>query len=101
MDWLKSHAISLVLPLLIAPLAMYMTQATKRMAAWVDAAHPMVKQGFAAFYATAFTAVAATVGKSVCVDGSALCDLAGLDWRVVLTFAATLALHGQRKKSGP
>lgn len=93
------HALQLLLPLLIAPLALWLTQWTKRAAGWVDRSPALVKQGFAAFYGTAFTALAAAVAKPICVDGSAMCDLVGLDWRVVLTFAATLALHGQRKRS--
>lgn len=98
MDWLKMHALQLLLPLLIAPLAMYATQGTKRLAAWVDRSPAVVKQGWAALYSAGFTALAAMVEKPICTGGAITCDLVGLDWRVVLTFAATLALHGQRRK---
>lgn len=98
MDWLKMHALQLLLPLIIAPLAMYATQGTKRLLAWVDASPAFVKQGFAALYSAGFTALAAAVAKPICTGGALTCDLVGLDWRVVLTFAATLALHGQKRK---
>ncbi len=97
MDWLKMHALQLALPLLIAPLAMILTQWTKRASAWLERSPAIIKQGVAALYGTAFTALAVAVQKPICTDGALTCDLVGLDWRVILTFAGTLALHGMRK----
>lgn len=97
LGFIQEKMLMLALPIIIAPLVVLFTQWTKRAWSWLDAQHPMVKQGVVAAYSAAFTAVAAAIGKSICTDGSAFCDAAGLDWRVILTFAGSLAIHGWKK----
>lgn len=97
----KEYLIKLALPLILAPLVLWLTQASKRAWTWLDRADPAVKQGFAAFYATAFTALAQLVESPICTGGALTCDLVGLDWRVILTWAVSMALHGRRRKADP
>jgi hypothetical protein len=99
MDFVREHLFKLILPILIAPLVLILTNATKRYVLWLDRQHAIVKQGVAAAYAAGFTALAAAVGKSLCVDDAAMCDAAGLDWRVILTWAGALALHGWKRRA--
>lgn len=95
----KDLLIKLALPLVIAALVVPLTQWTKKAWSWLDKQHPLVKQGVVAAYTAAFAAVAATVGKSICVDGSAFCDPTLLDWKAILSvaFAGALAMHGWKK----
>jgi hypothetical protein len=93
MKWITAQLASLWLPLMIAPLVTLATQVTKRASSWIDMQHPFVKQGVAAAYAAAFSALAAAVGTEICVDGAAFCAPVLLDWRVIFTWAGGIALH--------
>lgn len=93
MKWIIAQLSTLWLPLLIAPLVTFATQATKRASAWVDMQHAVVKQALAGGYAAAFSAVAAAVGTSICVDGAASCAPVLLDWRVIFTWGGGVLLH--------
>jgi hypothetical protein len=97
MGFIQEKLILLVLPLIIAPLVVLLTQWTKKGWHWLDAQHPIIKQGVVAAYSAGFSALAAVVGKSICTDGSAVCDATGLDWRVILTWGVALAIHGWAK----
>jgi hypothetical protein len=94
----QTKLIALILPLILAPLVTFATQGTKRYLAWVDGQPAFVKQIIAALYAAGFSALAGVAGTSICTDGSAVCDAAGLDWRVILTWGLSLAIHGWKRK---
>lgn len=95
---IQDKLIALVLPLILAPIVTFLVNASKRYSAWLDGQHAVVKQALAALYAMGLAALATAVGKSVCADGSAICEITQLDWKGVLTWAFALALHGWRKK---
>lgn len=97
MGWLQERMITLVLPLLLAPLVTIAVQFSKKYNAWLDDQHALVKQGLAAAYATGFTALAAAVGQGICTDGSIACEITGLDWRVILTWAGSMAIHAWKR----
>lgn len=95
--FIQEKLLLIALPIILAPLVTLFTQWTKKAWSWLDEQHPLVKQGVAAAYSAAFAVVASAIGQSICTDGSALCDATALDWRVILTFAGSLAIHGWKK----
>jgi hypothetical protein len=97
-DWMLSQLFALLVPVLIAPLVLWATNASKRVSWWLDSQHASVKQALALAYAALFNALAGAVGSTVCVDTSAYCDLTGLDWRVILTWALATAFHAYRPR---
>lgn len=100
MGLLKSAALSLVLPLILSIGAFWLTQSSKRVAAWLDRQPAPVKQGIALGWAAALVALAELAGRSVCADGAATCAVDAVDWKLVLSssWAGALALHGWRRK---
>lgn len=98
---LQEKLLMLVLPLVLAPLVAFATQMTKRVWAWLDQQHAIVKQGVAFAYATGFSVLAGLIGVSLCLDGAATCDATGLDWRVILSWALGVAIHGWKSKPKP
>lgn len=86
-----------MLPLLLAPLVTIAVQFSKRYSDWLDNQHALVKQGLAAAYATGFTALAAAVGQGICTEALQVCDITGLDWRVILTWAGSMAIHAWKR----
>ena len=100
MDWLKGGLASLLLPVVLAVFAFYLTQVSKRVARWIDAQPAAVKQALALAWAAGLTALARAAGRSVCLDGADSCAIDGVDWRLVAssTWAGALALHGWRRK---
>ena len=98
-DAIRDKLILIVLPLILAPLVTLLTQLSKRYVAWLDGQHALVKQGIAAGWAAALTALSAAVGGAICTDGGTVCEITQLDWRVVLTWAFSLAIHGWKKKA--
>lgn len=98
-DSITEKLVALVLPLILAPIVTGLTQLSKQWVKWLDAQPAFVKQLVAAGWATGLTALAAAVGGSVCTDGGAFCDMASLDWRVILTWGVSLAIHGWKKRA--
>jgi len=99
MGFIQDKLVSLLLPLILAPLVVRLTQLSKKYVAWLDEQHPAIKQSVAAGWAIILTGLTATIGQSLCVGGAPTCDLTAIDWRVVLTWGFAVALHGWKKKS--
>lgn len=101
LGWLRSGAGLLVLPFVLAVVAFWLTQTSKRAARWIDAQPAPVKQGLALAWAAVLTGLARLAGRSVCLDGGDACAVDAVDWRLVLSssWAGALALHGWRGKA--
>lgn len=100
LGWLKSGALALVLPLVLAIGAFWLTQTSKRAARWLDARSAPEKQVLALAWAAVLTALARLAGRSVCLEGVESCAIDAVDWKLVLSSAwgGALALHGWRGK---
>lgn len=99
MGFIQDKLIALLLPLILAPLVVKLTQLTKKYWEWLDQQHPAFKQVIAAGWAAILTSATAAAGQSLCQGGVPTCELIAVDWRVVLTWGFSLALHGWKKKS--
>lgn len=95
---IQEKLLTLLLPIILGPMVTGLTQLSKRWVAWLDGQHAIVKQIVAAGWTLVLAGGAAAVGKSLCVDGSQVCDATQLDWRVIVTFAVSLAVHGWKTK---
>jgi hypothetical protein len=87
----------LALPMILAPLVMYAVNLSKDYSVWLDRQHAAVKQGLAAAYAAGFTALAGLIGQPICKAAVETCDITGLDWKVILTWAGAMAIHAWKK----
>lgn len=96
---IQDKLLLLLVPIIVAPMAMYATQASKKAWAWLDRQHPVIKQGVVVAYAALFNALVAIVGKDICVGAATTCDITGLDWKVILTYAIATSLHSWRKST--
>lgn len=95
---LQDKLVGLLLPIVLGPIVASLTQWSKKAWGWLDKQHAIVKQVWAALWTLALTALVAFAGRTFCADGSAMCEITGLDYRALLTWAFALAAHGWKRK---
>jgi hypothetical protein len=98
MNALTLSLLKLLMPALIGALSFALTQWAKRKWADVDRQPPEVKQAIVAGWSFALNVLAQTVGKSVCVDGSAFCEPPDLAFSAILSYAVASTIFGRRRK---
>ncbi|MCW5591068.1 MAG: hypothetical protein KIS74_03115 [Burkholderiales bacterium] len=97
MNWLKDHLVTLVLPLLIAPLASFLSKQALNLNIWVDRLPAWAKQGVVFAIAALLTAAGAQIPGFL--PEGVVPELAVADWQVFAAWLAALVWHDNRKKA--
>jgi hypothetical protein len=98
MKFLLSPILAIAIPIISGALASIATQWSKKAWAALDRSDATVKQTLVGLYALGLNALTLAIGKPVCTNGAAYCDLPDVAFGTIISFAIALAIHGNKKK---
>lgn len=99
MNIVTAKLLELAIPLVSAPLAFWLTQQAKRANLWMDSQSAIIKQALALATSTVLNIVVPIIGAPMCPPDSGVCTIGNLDYKVLVTWALAMAIHGMRRNN--